>query len=352
MPSLQRDRAARTAWVLTTFALLAPIGCGTTEVFGWVWANQTIAASYTPDATHQYNTSGGASSVTRSGTGVYQVTFAGLGGVHGGNVQVTARGSDSARCKVSGWQTTGSTVTAGVRCFQGPTPADSEFLASYEATNHADSAVAYAHYDPPATPTVTAIPDLARAWNVTGIYTPIHSVLLAGAVTGFAMENVTADGAGPEFCGFGVNRVTCWDASGAAVDTPFSYVKGLGRVPTSRRGAYAVYDIAPGDTYPPFTPQTQQSSFSTASLIVITRLSVGLYAVLIPGAASASAGGSVLVQVTALDLGAVGGPVNCKPVTWNNASADVVVQVACFMTTNGLDTPTEDGFQMSYIVAP
>ena len=58
--------------------------------------NQTTAASYMPDATHQYNTSGAVRSVTRSGTGVYQVTFAGLGGVHAGNVQVTALGLNSA----------------------------------------------------------------------------------------------------------------------------------------------------------------------------------------------------------------------------------------------------------------
>jgi hypothetical protein len=339
--------------VLSILAAFAPVGCGgTIEAFGWVWADRMAMASYTPDATHQYNTSGGASSVTRLGAGDYQVTFAGLGGVHGGNVQVTARGSDAVRCKVNGWQTTGQTVTAGVRCFVGPTPADSEFMASYEATNQADSAIAYAHYDPPPTPTVTVIPDSARAWNVTGIYTPIHSVILAGAITGFAMENVTADGPGPEFCAFSVARVTCWDSSGAAVDVPFSYVKGLGRVSTARRGAYAIYDIAPGGIYPPFTPSTQHSSFSAASPIVITRLSVGLYAVLIPGAASASGGGSVLVHVTALDLGPVGAPVICKPVTWNNASADVVVQVGCFKTTNGLDSPAEDGFQVSYIVAP
>jgi hypothetical protein len=51
------------------------------------------------------------------------------------------------------------------------------------------------------------------------------------------------------------------------------------------------------------------------------------------------------MQVTALDLGPVGGPVDCEPVTWNHASADDVVQVACFLTAIGLDTPTEDGLK-------
>lgn len=324
-------------------------GCAT-EVFGWVWANQSVAASYAPDATHQYNSSGSSSSVTRSGTGVYEVTFAGLGGIHGGNVQVSARGPDSVRCKIDGWQTTGPAVTVGVRCFQGATPADSEFLASYEAINQSVTGLAYAHYDPPATPAVSVTPDPARASNVTSIYVPIHSVTLASPVTGFAMEHVTADGSGPEFCSFGVTRVTCWNASGGAVDTAFSYVKGLGLVPASRQGAYVVYDIAPGGIYPPMTPSTQHSSFSTTASIVVTRLSVGLYAVLIPGAASSSA--NVLVHVTALSLGSVGEPVYCKPVTWNSAGADVVLQVACFHTTTGPGTPVEDGFQASYIVSP
>jgi hypothetical protein len=339
--------APRLGPVAAIFALLAPAGCAH-EAFGWVWANQSTMASYTPDATHQYNSASSSNTVTRSGTGVYEVVFAGLGGLHGGNVQVTARGADAALCKVAGWQTAGQTVTAEVRCFQGLAAADSEFLASYEAVDQAISALAYTHYDPPATPTVTVTPDPARSWNVTGIYTPIHQVLLATPISGFAIEHVTADGTGPEFCGFSVNRVTCWYPSGSPVDTAFSYVKGLGRVDSVRHGAYAVYDIAPGGVYPSFTPSTQHNSFSTTSSITVSRIATGLSAVLIPGAASA--GANVLVHVTALDLGGNGGPVYCKPVTWNNASADVIVQVACFRSTTGPGTAFDDGFQVSYIV--
>jgi len=336
---------------LAVLALVAVPTCSSTQSFGWVWASQAMAASYTPDPNHQYNTSGNASSVVRSGIGAYQVVFAGLGGVHGGNVQITARGPDSVRCKVAGWQADGKVVTANVRCFEGRDPADSEFMASYEATGAADPGLAYAHYDPPATPTVTVIPDPARAWNVSGVYLPIHSVLLSVRVNSFAMEHVTADGAGPEFCGFSVNRVTCWDASGAPIDTAFSYVNGLAIAPWSGiQAAYVVYDIAPGNTYPPLTPYTQHNWFIGS--IVVTRISAGLYAVLIPGAAKA--GANVLVHVTALDLGASGAPVYCKPVTWNPAGADVVVQVACFhvTTAGGSGTPTEDGFQLSYLAPP
>jgi hypothetical protein len=310
-------------------------------------------ASYTPDGTHQYNSLGNTNTITRVGPGQYTVTFAGLAGVHGGNVQVTPRGSDSVLCKVDGWQASGTDVTAGVFCVQGVTATDSEFLASFEAINQADPDLAYTHYDPPATPVVTETPDPTRSWDVTGIYTPTHQVLLTTPVSGFAMEHVTGDVQGADFCNFAIPpAVRCWDASGAPVDKAFSYVKGLGRIPESAlRGAYAVYDIAPGDVFPSYVPGTQHSSFSSTS-IVVSRLSVGLYAVLIPGAASG--GSNAMVHVTAFDLGAGelvdGAPVYCKPVTWNNAGADVVVQVTCFLTPGA--TPTDDAFQMSYIVPP
>jgi hypothetical protein len=347
MPTSNHRWKAQGAIVL---ALLASAGCTTTEVFGWVWANQATAASYTPNATHQYNSSGSTSAVTRSGTGVYQVTFAGLGGVHGGNVQVTARGSDSARCKVAGWTSAGSTVTAGVRCFKNSIAADSEFMASFEAIDSASGGLAYTHYDPPATPVVSVTPDPARSWNVSSIYTPTHAVILGGTVTGYPIEHVTADGTGPDFCGLAADRVTCWNPSGTAVDIAFSYVKGLGRLPGARQGAYAVYDISPGSVVATMTPSEQKSSFTSASQIKVSRLSKGLYAVLVPAVASASP--NVLVHVTALDLGPVGAPVHCKPVTWNDAGSDVVVQVACFQSAAGGSTSVDDAFHVSYIVAP
>jgi hypothetical protein len=341
-------RGTRVGPAVPALVLLGLGGCTPSEVFGWVWADQPGAASYTPAADHQFNSLGATNTVSRSAVGTYEVTFSGLGGVHGGNVQVTARGADSVRCKAAGWQTTGPDVTASVRCFSGMAAADGEFLASYEAIDHADPQLAYTHYDPPPAPMVTVAPDPTRSWNVTGVYQPTHTVLFTSPVTGFAIEHVTADGTGPELCSFGVLRVTCFDAAGGPTETAFSYVKGLGRLPGSAlRGAYAVYDIAPGGIYPPMAPHVQQSSFSSTP-ITVTRLGVGLYAVLLPGAATPQ--GNALVHVTALDLGASGAPVMCKLVTWNAAGADVVVQVACFLVAAGAVTPTEDGFHVSYLV--
>jgi hypothetical protein len=87
---------------------------------GYAWANNPTSASYTPDAMYSFNSSGGAISITRSGTGAYAVQFAGLGGgsTLGGNVLVTAYGGGSATCKVSSWNfAAGINFVASVRCF-------------------------------------------------------------------------------------------------------------------------------------------------------------------------------------------------------------------------------------------
>jgi len=86
---------------------------------GYAWANNPASASYTPDATYSFNSSGGAISITRSGIGNYAVQFAGLGGgTVGGNVLVTAYGSGSETCKVASWNfAAGVNFVANVRCF-------------------------------------------------------------------------------------------------------------------------------------------------------------------------------------------------------------------------------------------
>jgi hypothetical protein len=74
---------------------------------GYVWADQPTSPSYTPSGTYSFNSSGGANTITRVGTGAYEVTFAGLGingnRSSGGNVQVTKYDSGAGICHVDGW---------------------------------------------------------------------------------------------------------------------------------------------------------------------------------------------------------------------------------------------------------
>jgi hypothetical protein len=79
-------------------------------------ANEPTEASYTPDPNYQYNSTGATNTMVRNGTGSYTATIPGLT-KKGGNVQVTADGSNFARCKVSDWSSDQSGTSVNVLCF-------------------------------------------------------------------------------------------------------------------------------------------------------------------------------------------------------------------------------------------
>ena len=93
---------------------------GARSSMGYVWANEPLAASYTPHRDFAYNSSGGAINISRPSTGAYIVRFAGLGGqgAGGGTVQVTAYGSGSATCKVLSWESEAGDFVVDARCFE------------------------------------------------------------------------------------------------------------------------------------------------------------------------------------------------------------------------------------------
>lgn len=99
----------------------------------FLWANQSSAASYTPDSGYQYNSTGGTNTMTRSGPGVYEAVLGGLTSV-GGTVQVTAYGSGAGRCKVEGWGPDVDGQHVGVLCFDAAgAPADQQFTLAFAA---------------------------------------------------------------------------------------------------------------------------------------------------------------------------------------------------------------------------
>ena len=65
-------------------------------------ADAPTAASYTPNLTYQFNSTGAVNTITRSGVGVYTVHFPGLDG-NGGTALVTAYGGGNESCKVASW---------------------------------------------------------------------------------------------------------------------------------------------------------------------------------------------------------------------------------------------------------
>jgi hypothetical protein len=94
----------------------------------YAWANQPSAASYTPSAFYSHNPRGGITA-TRSGPGVYQMTWTGYALVSGGgHPQVTAYGGTNERCQIAAWG--GDSVS--VRCFDSAgDPADSQYSVLY-----------------------------------------------------------------------------------------------------------------------------------------------------------------------------------------------------------------------------
>lgn len=79
----------------------------------YAWADSPTSSSYTPDSEYSWNPSGGSISISRFGTGQYQVTWSGFTLLDGGDAQVSAYGSGNAQCKVVSW---GSDLV-NVNCF-------------------------------------------------------------------------------------------------------------------------------------------------------------------------------------------------------------------------------------------
>jgi hypothetical protein len=97
----------------------------------FVWANQQSTASYTPSLSYQYNSDGATNTITRSSVGEYQVTLPSLG-VSRGHPEVTAYGSDTARCKVANWSSSSGNELVNVVCFDtAGAPADARYVVSF-----------------------------------------------------------------------------------------------------------------------------------------------------------------------------------------------------------------------------
>jgi hypothetical protein len=72
--------------------------------YGYLWldtADKALGAEYAPMAFYQRNSTGAYNTVTRRGTGSYDVYFPNLARL--GTPMVTAYGGGSERCKVGRW---------------------------------------------------------------------------------------------------------------------------------------------------------------------------------------------------------------------------------------------------------
>jgi hypothetical protein len=96
----------------------------------YVRTRNPVTAEVGPD--EPYNEVGGTNTVSRTATGRYSARlghFALFGAV--GNVQVTAVGEGATHCTVESMGVAGQDVEVIVLCFDGATPANSEFMLTY-----------------------------------------------------------------------------------------------------------------------------------------------------------------------------------------------------------------------------
>lgn len=87
---------------------------GATGTYAYLWNNQLGSGTSVPHWTYQFNSSGGTNTVTRIGTGVWDVTLPNLGAWDpgaGGHIEVNSYGYLPVRCGVGGW---GSDSLGGV----------------------------------------------------------------------------------------------------------------------------------------------------------------------------------------------------------------------------------------------
>jgi hypothetical protein len=318
---------------------------------GWafVWADQPVASSYTPNTQFQANSTGAINQITRSGVGNYVVRMPGLGGrdqaigvATSGNVQVNAQGTPSHRCKVVGSSLTGVELSVSVRCHTTAGAAvDTRFMLLYQANETvrpADYGYAQVEANNSAPLLRQANSSAATAVNTvshaagSGIYT----VLFPGLTDGGGNAQVTALGTDTSYCkirsttvsGSGTTVVVgCHTASGTLTDARFYVAYTAGVVPSGRAGAYGLANQPTSTSFVDLA-----SRFNTSGGVVQARRApdpatpgaflTGVYEVRLGNQAAAN-------DTTALATAVGTDNTSCNVETWVASGANTIVTVRC-----------------------
>ena len=131
------NNPVNTAFTLSYLRSSDGVGLGYGHKGGYVWADNTTAASYTPSTTYQYNSTGAVNTITHSAVGSYRVRLPNLKPSNRTTTQVTAYGSNSEYCTVNGWGGDGSNGTyAYVDCYTYlGNPVNTRFTLTYLTNN-------------------------------------------------------------------------------------------------------------------------------------------------------------------------------------------------------------------------
>jgi hypothetical protein len=257
--------------------------------FAYVWAHSQAEAAYTPTHSWVFSSSG-AVNVVRNGTGEYNVNFPGLGAQLGQreNVQVTAYGG-MAYCSTSGWQTQGSDLVVGVRCWAPSGAAvDSRYTVFVTGARALSGRTGFLLADQP-TATATYRPASAHnssfgSTTVTrtspGVYRADLSGINRGGGAGPEMVMVTQVGSGTDRCsvsswnfnGF-LATVTCSDRLGNPVDARFSLLVLEG----GRAGQRVGFAWGDNAGAPSYVPSPSYALNSAGGAVAAVRTGPGQY---------------------------------------------------------------------------
>lgn len=334
------------------------------RVWAFAWAQQSTgtfvaSSSYSRNSSGDFFGQGVNNTIEQTGTGQYRVHFPGIGVFMGGNVQVTAYGSSSHRCKVQSWSMSGAGgINAYVNCFTAAgAPVNTQFSIAYvRKSGTGATSEAYLWANEPESASYT--PSASYQFNSSGAQNSIsrtgegvYAVTLPNQTAASGTVEVTAHGAGSDYCkvaswtqsGAGVIvNVRCFDATGSPSDSRFTLnFASAAHINGGNSYSYAWANNATSAAYTPHL--SYQKGYiggdvgDIATDITAGRVSTGLYYVDLP---AMSATGSN-VQVTAYGTGSE----HCKVSGWSGGTYDTTAQIRCFDADGD---PTDTRFVIVY----
>lgn len=340
-----------------------------TAHFGYLLADQPLAASYTPAL--DFNSQGLGDTVARLGMGYYAITFRGLlvFGANPGVAHATAVGTGAAHCKVAnmGGRSGSANESVWVRCYDpAGNPVDTKFAASFATP--ADWAVrhAFVRADQPSAALYT--PGAAYQYNSTGAAITVtrgsigvYTVKIPGMATAMAFSTppdggaavVTAFGDGTARCktsGWSVSgadslvSVRCLDSNSNLVDSQFELTFHSHETIFGHLGVPRAYFLADQPAAASYVPATFYQNTASHPAVTVVRNSTGNYTVTLPELGFA--GGIVHVTADGTDAS------QCKVASWGQSGAngaDEVIQIRCF---SGPGSLTDSKFAVSYAAYP
>lgn len=179
---------------------------------GFAWCGSPTSSSYTPNSNYSFNSEGGTITVSRTTTGSYTVTFAGMS-MTNSHVQASLYGSAEGAARVLSWGNSGSDFVANVRTFDnGANLADRAFTIFVTGQGFEG---AYLYADQESSGSYT--PNTSFSYNSSGgsptIYSPsvgTYTVTIPGVGNNLGNVQVTASNTVSA-----IAKIKSWSVSGS-----------------------------------------------------------------------------------------------------------------------------------------